>query len=160
MWSGDWAKFPATPEKSSSWFLCWNGPQCRVSRSAAVCFVEPQSFDYWACWSWKVKASNKHFARLWVQKSYCKQYRCQKTALESPYNSLYTQAVPHNTYAELNFELGKPVHTLIKLKADFQSVLRSLGGLMFVSLTNIGGKSMLFVTNCLPYLWGPFKFFF
>ena len=45
-------------------------------------------------------------------------------------------------------------------KADFQSVLRSLSALMFVSLTNIRGKSMLFLTNCLPYLWGPFKFFF
>ena len=125
MWSGDWAKFPATPEKSSSWFLCWNDPQCRVSRSAAVCFVEPQSFDYWACWSWKVKASNKHFARLWVQKSYCKQYRCQKTALESPYNSLYTQAVPHNAYKESNIELAKPVmcSTVIRIWTFLRYVL-------------------------------------
>ena len=46
------------------------------------------------------------------------------------------------------------------VKADFQSVLRSLSGLMFVRLTNIRGKSMLFVTNCLPYLRGAFKFFF
>ena len=46
-------------------------------------------------------------------------------------------------------------------EADFQSVLRSLSALMFVSLRNIiRGKSMLFVTNCLPYLWGAFKFFF
>lgn len=32
------------------------------------------------------------------------------------YNSLYTQAVPYNTYAESNFELGKPVHSLAKKK--------------------------------------------
>ena len=37
---------------------------------------------------------------------------------------------------------------LAVLKADFQSVLRSLSALMFVSLANIRGKSMLFVTNC------------
>ena len=36
------------------------------------------------------------------------------------------------------------------VKADFQSVLRSLSALMFVSLSNNRGKSMLFVTNCLP----------
>ena len=45
------------------------------------------------------------------------------------------------------------------IKADFQSVLRSLSGLMLVRLTDIRGKSMLFVTNCLPYLQGAFKFF-
>ena len=55
------------------------------------------------------------------------------------------------------------VRALNIFKADFQSELRSLSALMFVrlaSLTKIRGKSMLFVTNCLPYLWGEFKFFF
>ena len=56
----------------------------------------------------------------------------------------------------------RSLHLLVSirdLKADFQFVLRSLSALMFVSLTNIRGKSMLFVTNCLPYLWGAFKLF-
>ena len=49
-----------------------------------------------------------------------------------------------------DLELG--LAQLPELKADFQSVLRSLSALMFVSLTNNRGKLMLFVTNCLPYL--------
>ena len=54
-------------------------------------------------------------------------------------------ALSYNLYGEIT-------NLPISFIADFQSVLRILSALMFVSLTNIRGKSMLFVTNCVPYL--------
>ena len=60
----------ATLHRTEGYILSRIKCHTRASKSAAVCVGGSQLFDYWAGQCCKVKASDEHFARLRIHKSF------------------------------------------------------------------------------------------